>query len=83
MMTTGSVFGNSDISNRPEFAGQDPRVQAQNVLNEVVLKQQEELAELQAKEANRVLLQEAVAKFMAKEITKEELKVITDSLGLK
>ena len=76
MMTTGKVFGNSNIANRPEFGGVDPRLEAQQQ------EQAQSLADEQLKLANNKanLLQEAITKFLAKEITKAEFESITDSL---
>lgn len=74
-MTTGKVFGNSNIANRPEFGGVDPRL-------ETPQEPQNNLAEEQLKLANNkaTLLQEAITKFLAKEITKAEFETITESL---
>lgn len=75
-MTTGQVFGNSSISNRPEFAGIDPRV---NTPQEVpVTNYADEQLKLAVEKAK--LLQDAISKFMNKEITKAELEIITESL---
>jgi hypothetical protein len=76
MMTTGKVFGNSNIANRPEFGGIDPRIEvqqeavAQNLADE----------QLRLEQNKSKLLQDAITKFLAKEITRAELEVVQESL---
>ena len=89
-MTTGKVFGNSNIANRPEFGGIDPRIevqqqeQAQSLAEEQQRLTQESLRLTQESAAQAQksveLLQEAIAKFLAKEITKAEFESISESL---
>lgn len=72
-MTTGSVFGNSNINNRPEFSGIDPRISETNTDDEIA-------TALSLEQAKTALLQDAVAKFLNKEITKAELEIVQNSL---
>lgn len=83
MMTTGSVYGPSDISNRPEFGGVDPREAERVRQHEEYQKALEEQERLQNIARDKEILATAVEKFMNKEITKDELKTITDALKLK
>lgn len=75
-MTTGKVFGNSNIANRPEFGGIDPRIEVQQQ------EHAQSLADEQLRLANSKaqLLQDAITKFLAKEITKAEFESISESL---
>lgn len=75
-MTTSSVFGATSIANRPEFAGVNPVEQYTPPQPQVnPLEEQLRLEQEKAK-----LLQDAVAKFLNKEITKVELETVQQSL---
>jgi hypothetical protein len=76
MMTTGKVFGNSNIANRPEFGGIDPRLEVQQ--QEAAQSLADEQLKLEQNKSK--LLQDAIAKFLAKEITRAELEVVQESL---
>ncbi len=75
-MTTGKVFGNSNIANRPEFGGIDPRLEVQQ--QEAAQSLADEQLKLEQNKSK--LLQDAIAKFLAKEITRAELEVVQESL---
>lgn len=82
-MTTGSVFGKSDINNRPEFAGVDPRneVRIDNNTEIQRIKEAAEQAVQQEREKVR-LYQEAISKFLSKEITKVEFELVLKTLNI-
>lgn len=77
MMTTGKVFGEGSIHSRPEFGGVDPRRE-----QHMPSPPQEDLAaeQLRLEQNKNRLLQDAIAKFLNKEITKVEFETIQESL---
>jgi len=76
MMTTSKVFGEGSIHNRPEFGGIVPQQPAPQVEqnNDLVNEQ------LRLEQNKTKLLQDAITKFLNKEITKAELEMIQESL---
>lgn len=76
MMTTSKVFGEGSIHNRPEFGGIQPQQQS------AAPQQQNNLVDEQLRlEQNKTkIIQDAVAKFLNKEITKAELETIMESM---